>query len=334
VDKNKEEMKKLNRINFYTCAEFAKPNNGIMGIGKEVVPQWQEKYSKRLCQNMYKLLAMVDIELMMFTTKLNEQVNNDNFFGFLHWDEKHVRDVDLHNFKLSRMFAFARNLTIRFIQLSSIKKIFLDDEEYSNKTIDEKHYFNLLHQFNERAEQLLELISYSTKFKTAQKESFWSWLKDKKGTVLRELNDSVKDKKWFQKDYEMLIKVYESMELGLQEDKPKLNEIYGKEKAWYEIFKSDANNDQQNGMLELFTQSPWFFPRIHKMVDIFAQIRELDGHDHLSLAAGHPAAKGQIAKHLKEEVEIKEHPEFWKLIGKGNKLDGFEYFWNKLFKKK
>jgi hypothetical protein len=317
VNKNAMELDKLNRITFWTCAGFAEPNDGNIFhmLQKEVAPKWQDGYSKRLCQNMYKLLAMVDIELMMFTTKLNEEVNNEHFFGFLHWDEKHVRDVDLHNFKLSRMFAFARNLTIRFMQLASNTKIFHISDEYVGKSIDKKHYIDLLHRFNGRTEELLTLISHSTKFKTAQHESFWSWLKNKKEKVQRKLDDKIKEKKWFQKDYEMLISIYEAMELVGVQDKPKLDEIYGKKKAWYQKIFEHESDKEHNGMLDLFTQSPWFFPRIHKMVDIFAQLQELDGHH------GHPPAikglkrtKSEIAN---EETEMREHPEFWKIIGTG-----------------
>jgi CRISPR/Cas system CMR subunit Cmr4 (Cas7 group RAMP superfamily) len=60
----------------------------------------------------------------------------------------------------------------------------------------------------------------------------------------------------------------------------------GKEDPWYtrlahkteELFGTGdaANARQHNGMVELYDESPWFMPRIHKIVEIFALVSPLE----------------------------------------------------------
>jgi CRISPR/Cas system CMR subunit Cmr4 (Cas7 group RAMP superfamily) len=60
----------------------------------------------------------------------------------------------------------------------------------------------------------------------------------------------------------------------------------GKEDPWYtrlahkteELFGTEdsENAHQHNAMVELYDESPWFMPRIHKIVEIYALVSPLE----------------------------------------------------------
>jgi hypothetical protein len=172
-----------------------------------------------------------------------------------------------------------------------------------------------------------------------------SWLKNKRHEVYSKVHDDVNKKGWFQKpeDRAMLVKIYERM---MSEEPVNLEEIGQGKSTIYEkkadsLFTRIINNighkDEQpaNGLVQLYAQSPWYMPRIHKMVEIFAQIHmlekgeeeyalsqeehlQIDGHAHNPQQNVHNKEpnirKMEEEKKKAEEYEKIEHPEEWHLM--------------------
>jgi hypothetical protein len=96
VQENEHQVNKLMRKAFWACgaermrssqAEEATPPSNEATSKKAATPQaprlrynWQLDFSSRICKNFYMMIALIDIELMMFQTKLEIKAKEKYWF--------------------------------------------------------------------------------------------------------------------------------------------------------------------------------------------------------------------------------------------------------------
>jgi hypothetical protein len=79
---------KLTRKAFWACgakrmrsSQVVTQTSNAKEARKRFDHEWQEDYSSRLCKNIYMLMSLIDIELLMFETKLENAINRKYWFS-------------------------------------------------------------------------------------------------------------------------------------------------------------------------------------------------------------------------------------------------------------